>query len=77
MSGRCDKCGVAGAGIYELALMRVDGRLMDPDAVVCARMVELCPDCRDNLAARVARVVPVWEADGPADRHDAGTEGSV
>ena len=77
MSGRCDKCGVAGAGIYELALMRVDDGLMDPDAVACARMVELCPDCRDNLAARVARVVPVREADGPADRHDAGTEEAV
>ncbi len=74
MSGRCDRCGVAGAGIYELALMRVDDGLMDPDAVACARMVELCPDCRDTLAARVAQLVPVWEADGPANRHDAGTE---
>ena len=68
MSGRCDKCGVAciGIGIYELALMRVDYELMGPDAALCAHMVELCPDCRDNLAARVARSVPRWKTEGSA-----------
>jgi len=51
MSGRCDHCGGAPAGIYELALIRVDDRLAEADAVACARMAELCPSCRDRLAA--------------------------
>ncbi len=73
MSGRCDRCGAGPAGIYELALIRVDDGVMDADAVACARMTELCPVCRDRLAGRVAALVPVREGDGRG--HDAGAEG--
>ena len=64
MSGRCDTCGAPSAGLYELALIRVDEQMLDADAVACARMTALCPACRDRLAARVAALVPVWAGDG-------------
>ncbi len=73
MSARCDRCGRRSAGIYELALIRVDDGAMETDAVACARMIELCPVCRDRLADRVAALVPVREGDGRG--HDAGAEG--
>ena len=63
MSGRCDRCGADVAEMYELALIRVGGRLTAPNAVACARMTVLCPACRDRLAARVAALVPVWDGD--------------
>ncbi len=73
MTGRCDRCGRGSAGVYELALIRVDGVFTDTDAVACARMTALCPACRDRLADRVAGLLPVWEGD--AGGHDAGAEG--
>ncbi|WP_419739070.1 hypothetical protein [Ruegeria sp.] len=64
MSGRCDHCGARDAGVYDLALIRVDDHLMEPGAVACARMTALCAPCRDALATRVAGLLPVWEGGG-------------
>ncbi len=72
MSGRCDTCGAPAAGLYEMALIRIDDGLMDADAVACARMAEMCPACRDRLVARLTRMMPVWERG--ANRHDAVTD---
>jgi len=72
MSGRCDHCGAAPAGIYELALIRVDDHMVQADAVVCARMAELCPACRDRLADRVAQLLPVWDRAPDAPVEDDG-----
>jgi len=64
MTCRCVSCGRDGASIYELSLVRLDPRENIPDTIQSARMVELCPACRDRLAARVAALVPVWDGDG-------------